>query len=256
MARQTAVIYELFRIYHGAVSDATFDKEANAIEHAIETLQRILYPWITKTKAEYQYYSSFLNLTASYTEQVGIVISTGKNGGFRWAVHQIVVLRAILKCSLPIEIFYGGDEDLPEKYRSFINSLASSFQNLGSITTVDITQRFPDPDGVLGLPGGWAMRPFAALASSFQTVILTDADTMFLLDPRIILNENTFKEFGSIFWHDRLLAPASDETYNWVDGLLESAKAKYLDRVRDSNWFRHQTFYEMERSFLLRLVFF
>jgi len=248
MARQTAILYQLLRLYDSTVRNETFGQEAEAFANSIERMQQILYPWITKPKAGYQYYDSFLNLTNSYTEEVGIVISTGKNGGFRWAVHQIVVLRAIMKCTLPIEVFYGGDEDLPEQYRTFINSLASTFSGLGSIATIDITNRFPDPDDVLGFPGGWAMRPFAALASSFQTVILTDADTMFLLDPSVVVNEATLKEVGSIFWHDRLLAPAPDETYTWVDELLESAKGKYLDRVRDSGWFRHQTFYEMERS--------
>src|SRR5579859_2707111 len=119
-------------------------------------------------------------LTNSYSEEVGIVINISKNGKFCWAVHQIVVLRAILKCSLPIEVFYRRNKDLPEQYRHFINSLLSSFPSLGSISTIDITKRFPDPDGMLGLPGRWAMGYFVALVSSFKTVISTVTDTMFL----------------------------------------------------------------------------
>lgn len=55
---------------------------------------------------------------------------------------QIVVLRVILQCSLPIEVFYGGDKDLPEQNRYFINSLPSSFPSLGSISTINIKKRF------------------------------------------------------------------------------------------------------------------
>jgi hypothetical protein len=122
-----------------------------------------------------------------------------------------------------------------------------AFPGLGSITTVDITQKFRDPDNILGLPGGWAMRPFSILASSFKTAILADADTIFLQDPRVLLQEYTFIQYGSLFWHDRLLRPAPDETYKWVDEILENVKAKHMEDVHDAGWFRHQTYYEMER---------
>ena len=119
-------------------------------------------------------------MTSSYTQDAGIVINTGKQGSFRWAVRQIVTLRGVLNCTLPIEVFYGGDDDLPEPYRNFLYLIESAFPDSGTITSVDVTQKFRDPDGMLGLPGGWAMRAFAILASSSKTVILADADTVFL----------------------------------------------------------------------------
>ena len=248
LARQTAVMKDLLRIYEKIPSTSReFQQEQAAFRHTIETMQQVLYPWITQAKDGNRTYDSFFDLLGSYEQDVGIVISTGKDGGFRWAVHQIVTLRAVLNSTLPIEVFYGGDNDLPERYRNFITSLEAAFPNTGSITTVDITKKFPDPDDKLGLPGGWAMRPFAILASSFKTAILADADTIFVQDPRVVLEEVTFKEFGSIFWHDRILAPAPSETYKWVDELLEAAKSKHMDKVTNEGWFKHQTFYEMER---------
>jgi Mannosyltransferase putative len=221
-----------------------------AFNQSIEILQNIFFPWITTPKGGYPSFSSLLD---SFQGEAGIVISTGK-GGARWAIHQIVTLRQVLNSTLPIELFYAGDGDLPVQYRHFIQDIQSRFPDSGSITTIDITERFPDPDNILGLPqGGWATRAFAVLASSFKTVILTDADTVFLQDPRILLQEPSFREYGSVFWHDRLLAPAAAETYAWVDDLLESAKAKNLDRVRNSGWFRRQTYYEMERYAYLTL---
>ena len=124
-----------------------------------------------------------------------------------------------------------------------------TYSGSGTIDIIDINNRFHDADGTLGLPGGWAMRPFAMLASSFKKVILSDADTIFLQDPRKLLHEPTFQEYGSIFWHDRILEPAKEEIYNWADELIAKSKAKNLDRVKEENigWFSRKTFYELER---------
>jgi hypothetical protein len=257
LARQTAVLKDLLRIYEKIPATSRESQlEQAAFRHTIESMQQVLYPWITQAKDGNRTYNSFFDLINSYEQEVGVVISTGKDGGFRWAIHQIVTLRAVLNSTLPIEVFYGGDNDLPEKYCDFINNLETAFPGGGSIKTVDITEKFPDPNGMLGLPGGWAMRPYAILASSFKTAILADADTIFVQDPRVLLGEVTFKEYGSIFWHDRTLTPASDETYKWADELLEAAKAKHMDKVTSAGWFKHQTFYEMERyySFLMSLI--
>lgn len=253
LARQTAVLSDLLRIHQRIpTSTRELQQERAAFEHTIEAVQQALYPWITKPKDGNRTYNSFFHLIDSFHQDAGIVLTAGKDGGFRWAVHQIVTLRAVLNSTLPIEVFYGGDEDLPENHRKFIEDIALEFPGRGSITTRDIMKCFPDPDNELSLPGRWALRPFSVLASSFKQVILSDADTIFLQDPRILLNETNLHRYGSLFWHDRTLMPASDETYAWADELLASAKAKYMDRVRDAGWFRHWTYYEMERYFLVR----
>ena len=100
----------------------------------------------------------------------------------------------------------------------------------------------------MGMPGGWALRPFAILASSFKKVILTDADTVFLQNPELLLEEPGFKKTGALFYHDRILSPAKLETYEWLDNMLEEVNAKHLDDLKkDSGWFQRKTFYEMER---------
>jgi len=74
-------------------------------------------------------------------------------------------------------------------------------------------KHFPDPEHELGLPRGWAIRPFSILASSFKTVVLADADTTFLRDPRILLNETGFLGYGSLFWHNRTLQASTEDNY-------------------------------------------
>jgi len=248
IARYSAVLKDLVRIHNEIIPWTNEDQhEKAAIRQTIDIVQEALYPWITQPdKDGNQMFSSILELLDSFTEDAGIVISTGARGGFRWAVHQIVTLRAVLNCTLNIEIFYGGEDDLPEEYRTFIQDIEAAFPDAGSIRTIDITQIFPDPKGLLGFPGGWAMRPFAILASSFKKVILTYADTVWMQDPSKILEEETFAEYGSVFWHDRELAAASDETYAWVDELLEAAKAN-SENFQPNGWFDKKTCYEMER---------
>jgi hypothetical protein len=143
-----------------------------------------------------------------------------------------VTLRSTLNSTLPIEVFYGGDDDLPEPYRRFVEGITTVFPDSGTITCVDVKQKFPDPDEVLGLPGRWAMRPFAILESSFKIVILADAEAVFLEDPRVLLDEPGFLGFGSLFWLDRTLQAAEVKTYDWADELLKTAKAKHLERIQ------------------------
>ena len=96
------------------------------------------------------------------------------------------------------------------------------------------------------------MRPFSILASSFKKVILTDADTVFLQNPELLLEEPGFKKTGALFYHDRVLNAANTETYDWLDNMLEEVNAKHLDDLKkNSEWFQRKTFYEMERYHIL-----
>jgi len=214
-------------------------------------LQQSLYPWIVKIKDNLRTpYTSFFDLIESYDQDVGIVICLGKETGFRTAIHQIVTLREVLKSTLPIEVFYAGDEALRKRFRTFITGLAASYgPNSAPIILRDITEYFPDPDELLGLTGEGSTRPFAMLASSFRQVIMTGPDTIFVQDPRILLHEPTYLEYGSIFWHDRIFEPGPDENYDWAEEVLNRAKVKNLDRVKAEGvaWFTRKGIWELEK---------
>jgi len=246
IARHTQVLNKLLHLHPKAQTES----ERSAFQRSIEAIQQSLYPWVTASKHGHEGYATLSDLINSYTQDVGLVISVGKDAGFRWAVHQIVMLRAVLRSTIPIEVFYCGDEDLTQEHREFIQEIDNTYAIGGrSISLVDINDHFPDPDGVLGLPGGWALRPFAMLASSFKKVILSDADTIFLQDPRLLLKEPTFEQYGSIFWHDRILEIAKDEIYDWADEMIAKSKVQNLERIKAENpgWFTRSTWYELER---------
>ncbi|PKS05533.1 hypothetical protein jhhlp_008050 [Lomentospora prolificans] len=138
----------------------------------------------------------------------GIVLPTG-SGTLRYAYHLIASLREVIKCTLPIEIAYAGDHDLTPADR---DRLQSRFTN---IRFVDVLQVFSDE--TLDLRnGGWASKPFAALASSFEEVILVDADAVFLQAPEALFMQTAYTSTGAYLFHDRLLwKGAFRERHEW-----------------------------------------
>ncbi|MCJ1396036.1 hypothetical protein MMC18_008923 [Xylographa bjoerkii] len=148
----------------------------------------------------------------------GIVIPTGK-GTFRFACHLISTLRDVLKSELPIQIMHAGEDDLPADHRHVITQLGSRIETLDVTTVLD--------DKTLQLPkGGWAIKAFAALASSFEQVILMDADAVFLQKPEVILNDHPgYQATGSLLFHDRLLwQGAFPERHQWWEHQMAGHK--------------------------------
>ncbi|MCJ1407019.1 hypothetical protein MMC19_001089 [Ptychographa xylographoides] len=179
---------------------------------------------------------SLENLRKRYVpNSKGIVIPTGK-GTFRFACHLVSSLRDVLSSELPIQIVYAGDEDLPEDYRYLITRLGSRIEAL------DITKVLDDKTLQLA-KGGWAIKAFAALASTFEQVLVLDADAVFIQKPEVILNNHKgYKETGSLLFHDRLLwQGAFKERHEWwekemkghvASGTLNKSKV-YNDRYAE-----------------------
>ena len=107
--RQTVVFKELLRIYE-TLPDPSSDSTASrmdriAVRDSVNTLQKILFPWMTDHKIGEPGVDSVFSLMESFRQDAGIVITTGK-AGFRWTVHQVSTLRNVLNCKLPIEMYH------------------------------------------------------------------------------------------------------------------------------------------------------
>lgn len=132
--------------------------------------------------------------------EVGIVMCVGQKNHVL-AAQNIRTLRNVLGSTLPIEIFYAGDHDFPWENRKLLGNLAPNIQILNILDFYD--------DTVAGIndsltDNGWAMKPFAMLASRFQKAILVDADTIFLQRPDAYFDDDIhLKETGTLFYHDR-----------------------------------------------------
>ena len=175
-------------------------------QEPFHNLRQRLFPWWFPSS-----YAAYLPWDPHDRPETGIVVTVG-NGNFVLAAHLIRTLRNVVNSSLPIEIYYAGDSDLPEDKREEIKALGPS------LVTINIHDQFNE--SIAGIQNsGFAMKPFAALASSFERVILVDADTIFLQRPDGYFNEHAgLRETGLYYFHDRTIQIRT--TTDWVKTLM------------------------------------
>lgn len=142
----------------------------------------------------------------------GIVLTVGQ-GNMVLAAHAIRTLRRVVKSELPIQVAFAGEEDLPGPKRRMIRALDPNLE------LINILDHYDEEVAALS-HGGYAMKPFAALASSFEKVIIIDADTVFMQCPDGLFEENEgLKRTGTLFFHDR--AYGGRRTTDWVKDVLK-----------------------------------
>lgn len=185
--------------------EATPGQPTDRVVESVEAVIASTFPFLVKDQAST---TPLADLRRSFTEPRGIVIPTGSKT-FRFACHLIVSLRQVFKTTLPIQVVYAGDADLPKAKRDALLSLASSGTEAGDvehseISFLDVMDVFDDSTLKLAY-GGWAIKIFAALASKFSEVILLDADAVFFQDPIALLKQKAYQDNGALFFHDRLL---------------------------------------------------
>ncbi|HXU80703.1 MAG TPA: hypothetical protein VN914_04860 [Polyangia bacterium] len=122
----------------------------------------------------------------------GIVIAAG---GLDYLANAWVAVTLLREhgCALPIELWHLGPEEMPE-------SLRQLFAEAG-VECVDAHTRFAaHPARSIR---GWAIKPYAILASRFRHVLLLDADNVPVRDPGFLFECAQYRETGALFWPDR-----------------------------------------------------
>jgi len=191
----------------------------------LATLHQSLYPWL------YSYRYSSFDQVIKTSNGKGIVICTG-NEHFKFARSTIDILRNVLHCSLPIEIFYISDNDLSKKNQKILKKFSNVYLS-------DITTYF-DND-IINLYG-WAIKPFAVLGSRFEEVILMDADVIFVRDPIELFNDNGYIKTGSLFFKDRTLPHFIYDGKDWLKTWMNNP----LPETRSLRYFQGKSIHEME----------
>ena len=166
------------------------------------------FPWLDLAHLPYRPWAP---LPSSET---GVVICVGDKDVI-YAAHLISTLRNVLKSTLPIEIAYAGPDDLSITSRRALGGVDED------LTFVDLLGFYDEP--LVGLENsGYAMKPFAMLASRFQKTILVDADVIFLRRPDLVFDEHSdLVRTGNLFWHDRFFHDYSEpKRMKWIKGLL------------------------------------
>jgi len=137
----------------------------------------------------------FLNTVSSYPKKKyrgkGIVICGGGEKYFpgTWVLVNILRYHG---CDLPIELWHLGKEELSEH-------MAQLIQPLG-VTCIDgFEVRKKHPCRILK---GWELKAFALLYSSFEEVLLLDADNVPTNDPTELFNWPEYERTGAVFWPD------------------------------------------------------
>ncbi|KAI8610012.1 mannosyltransferase putative-domain-containing protein [Chytriomyces sp. MP71] len=186
---------------------AKFEQQLHAI---IDDLTRLMYPWLVQSrfKSLHALQRHFRENTPTKDER-GIIYSTGR-GHFELAVHAIQSLRTILKSDLPIEVHHMGPNDLDA-------DMIKAFNAMPGVMTVDVWDYWGEEARQLG---GWAIKPFALLASRFTKVMFIDADSVFVQDPDVLFSKSEiFEKYGQLFYHDRTIT-GYDWCYNWFNGFV------------------------------------
>ncbi|KAM5341487.1 hypothetical protein ACJ41O_014518 [Fusarium nematophilum] len=169
---------------------------------ATETTAQKLFPFLRKPVRDPSSKSPLADLRSSFDKgSRGIVIPVGgREQSIRFAGHLLASIGRVLRSELPIQIAYVGDDDLPEASRNILSNL----EGVKNLEFLDVSTVFDDSTLKLR-EGGWAIKPFAVLASRFEQVMLLDADAVFLQKPEVLFDQQAYIDKGAYLFHDRLL---------------------------------------------------
>lgn len=122
----------------------------------------------------------------------GIVVCAGGSRVFTNAYVLLSVLRRTLRCTLPIEVWhFGADEMSP--------SMAGLLAELD----VEVVDALPHIAAeTASVRDGWQLKPFAIQYSRFAEVLLLDADQVPVRDPAEVFDWPEYRETGAVFWPD------------------------------------------------------
>ncbi|GAN02981.1 alpha-1,3-mannosyltransferase [Mucor ambiguus] len=193
-------------------------------------LEEAIFPWIRP------YWKNVfeMNLKSQHTQ--GIVMCVG-NGQFQHAATSVHAVREILKSDLPIEIFYIDRYDLSQEKIDYFNSIPN-------VKTQDISKRI---NNYYTRFGGWALKPYAVLASSFTEVILMDADVFMVKKPESFFEDEGYKKTGALFFLDRTLFNNYHEGRKWLKSFLPT-HSTYL---KESRWWKTTSTHEQESGIVV-----
>lgn len=122
----------------------------------------------------------------------GIVMAAGGPRHFTNAWVTLNVLRRIVRCTLPVQLWYLGPDEMSAQMIALLRPL-----DVECVDALDVRQRYP-----VRRLGGWECKPYAILHSPFREVLWLDADNTPLVDPSLLFSEPEYARTGAIFWPD------------------------------------------------------
>ncbi|MGA2960825.1 MAG: hypothetical protein ABSD96_04080, partial [Candidatus Korobacteraceae bacterium] len=122
----------------------------------------------------------------------GIVICAGGARLFTCAWVCIALLRGKLGCTLPIEVWHLGPEEVGPAMRSLLEDLGAQ-----TVDAFEVAKRHQ-----VQCLGGWELKSYALMHSRFREALFLDADNVPVKDPSYLFERPEFQETGAMFWPD------------------------------------------------------
>jgi hypothetical protein len=124
----------------------------------------------------------------------GIVVCAGGARVFTNAWVLISILRRTLGCTLPIEVWHFGPDELSASMAALLAELDAT-----PVDALPVIAREGVP-----IRDGWQLKSFALQHSRFAEVLLLDADQVPVRDPAEIFDWPQYREAGALFWPDMI----------------------------------------------------
>jgi len=127
----------------------------------------------------------------------GLVIAAAGNR-YRYVTglySNLYVIRKFHKSNIPIEIFYVGRSE------EFSYGIKKLITDLGNITIHNLLDKIDTTSSEDDLRG-YQTKPLAVLCSSFEEVVLLDADALSFIDPNYLFNAENYEQSGMVLFKD------------------------------------------------------
>lgn len=122
----------------------------------------------------------------------GIVMAAGGPRHFTNAWMTLNVVRRVVRCSLPVQLWYLGPDEMSSQMTDLLRPLEVDCVDALAVRKSHPVRRL----------GGWECKPYAILHSPFREVLWLDADNTPLVDPSFLFWEPEYARTGVVFWPD------------------------------------------------------
>ena len=175
----------------------------------------------------------------------GIVIVAGNERSMK---RVRVILRALakLRCRMPIELHYW-DNEMTEDSKRRISSLWPEMYFNDLSTPSNILKTNHDGEFI-----NYQLKTAAVMNSRFAEPLLLDSDNIPTMDPALLYESSTYKEFGTLFWPDIARTRPNNpmwaitntqcrvDEYEQESGQLIVDKRKFFYHLQLAAWFNNE----------------
>ena len=137
----------------------------------------------------------------------GVVICAGGVSMFTNAWVLVWVLRKVLRCSLPVEVWHLGRPEMSHGMKRMLEDLGATMVDAHTVLS-----RYP-----ASIHDGWQLKAYALIRSPFREVLLLDADNLPVIDPALLFDQPEFTKTGAVFWPDFLDVAAANPIWDLFD---------------------------------------